>query len=596
MKIKIKAAACLIGASMLLSSCEFLDINPNGTFDETSVLTDAALAESFVVQIYADAWCHYDIYQSAYVSDECMVTSDNQYAWDIQTQGKMTPDQFPGAGTNNSNPVWIWPQTYATIAHINKFFEYADNMTGDEDLKRQLIGEMHFLRGFYYMELMKRFGGVPIITKVFTLDDPSMYDVKRASYKDCVAFVCEEFRLAAERLPYKYDVSKLGRATKGAALGYKSRLLLYAASAQWKDESGVTAKQAADAALEVIELNNHMYQLEPRFEDVFYNNQTPEAIYIRVHDQANPGQVSNYFTGWGAPCGWGGYSVMSVSQGLVDAFELSNGVMPTEALYDGEFDKVLPGKPTEAQVLAAIDNGKYATNGGNPWQNRDPRFYASIVFENQTIFTGNSSMQGTVDSFIFPDLASGGSDSRLGSAWWNASKTGYSCRKLLDEKSLTNVWTSGSNKPAIFMRLAEIYLNYAEASYLDGDEPTARTYLNYVRQRARKSSNDPKMLPDVTVGGDELFKAIQRERRVELAFEDQRYYDVRRWKIAETTETKPIRGVDVITNWDMTKRLYLLKTAQSRVFVSPNYNLYPIPNSERRRNPNLEQNPGYGGL
>lgn len=595
MKNKIKVAACLLGATALLSSCTFLDIEPNGQFDETSVLSDAALAESYVVQIYADSWCYFDAYASAYVSDECMVTSDNQYAWDIQTQGKMTPDQFPGAGTNNGNPVWIWPSTYSTIAHINKFFQYSDAMTGDAELKKQLIGEMHFLRGFFYMELMKRFGGVPIITNVFKLDDPRMYDVTRASYKECTKFVCDEFDLAAEALPFAYDGAQLGRATKGAALGYKSRQMLYAASAQWVGESGVTPRQAADAALEVINLNGKMYQLENRFEDLLYSNLTKEAIFIRVHDKVNPGQFSNYFTGWGAPCAWGGYSVMSVSQGLVDEFELSNNVMPTAALYDGEWTDIIGNGKTENEVIAAINGGKYAA-GESPWDNRDPRFYASITYDGQLLFNGE--LQATVDSFIYPDLASGGTSSRLSATAWNASKTGYSCRKLLDERSLNDlgVWGGGSDRPCFYMRLAEIYLNYAEAAYLAGDEGEAKTYLNYVRQRARRSSDDPRMLPDVTVGGAELFKAIQHERRVELAFEDFRYYDVRRWQIAEQTENKPIRGVDVIKDKNTRKRLFLLKTAQPRIFVSPNYNLFPIPNEERRKNPKIEQNPGYSGL
>lgn len=598
MKNKIITAACLLSTSVLLGSCTFLDLNPNGKLDETTVLTDAILAENYVVQAYADAYCFYDIYATAYVSDECMVTSDNQYSWDIQTQGKMDADQFPGAGTNNGNPVWIWPQTYATIARINKFFEYADNMTGNAELKKQLIGEMHFLRGFYYMELMKRFGGVPIITRVFSLDDSHMYDVTRASYADCVKFVCEEFRLAAEALPYEYGLSRLGRATKGAALGYKARLLLYSVSPQWKDQSGVTAQEAADAALAVIDLKDEngkvMYDLEPRFEDVFYNSRTKEAVFIRVHDQTNPGQTSNYFTGWGSPAGWGGYSIMSVSQGLVDAFEFAARKMPTADLYDGEFTDF--AKKSESEIRQAMTSGKYYNTGTSPYDGRDPRFYASIACDGMTLFPGTS-MEGTVDSFIFPDLKTGGSDSRLGSSWWNGSWTSYSCRKLLDEKSLTGVWTSGSNKPCIYMRLAEVYLNYAEASYWAGDESNARMYLNKVRERARRSSTVPNMLPDVNDSGDALLKAIQQERRVELAFEDHRYYDVRRWGIAETTESKPIRGMQVIKEGPNSEnRFYLLNTAQPRVFVSPNYNLYPIPNGERRKNPKLDQNPGYGGM
>lgn len=174
----------------------------------------------------------------------------------------------------------------------------------------------------------------------------------------------------------------------------------------------------------------------------------------------------------------------------VDSYEMADGTMPDKAWY---------------------------TNGttANPWENRDPRFYASIVCDGQQF------RDRTIEFWVNEDGKTGGNDSEYGRDNWNHSKTHYTIRKFMDE-SLLRSWSDKGKQPWIYCRLAEIYLNYAEAMFWDDKEDIARTYVNYVRERAR--GGNPDIVPDVTESGDALWKRIQNERKIELAFEEHRFF------------------------------------------------------------------------
>ena len=184
-------------------------------------------------------------------------------------------------------------------------------------------------------------------------------------------------------------------------------------------------------------------------------------------------------------------------------------------------------------------------------------------------------------------------DSEYGRDNWNHSKTHYTIRKFMDE-SLLRSWSDKGKQPWIYCRLAEIYLNYAEAMFWDGKEDIARTYVNYVRERAR--GGNPDIVPDVTESGDALWKRIQNERKIELAFEEHRFFDVRRWKIAEDTQVGQFHGVRITKMADGSKKYEVVNVGNKRNFVAPNHYLLPIPNYERRKNTAIEQNPGYSDL
>jgi hypothetical protein len=220
----------------------------------------------------------------------------------------------------------------------------------------------------------------------------------------------------------------------------------------------------------------------------------------------------------------------------------------------------------------------------NPWEGREPRFYASIVCDGQ-IFRGRE-MEFWVSS---EEGGMNGTDSEYGPEGWNTSKTRYAIRKFMNE-SLTNPWLDKCTQPFIYMRLGEIYLNYAEAMFYLGDEATARKYINLIRERARGGKMN--VLLDITATGNALLEKIRHERRIELAFEEHRYFDVRRWKIAEQTENEPAVKIQIFRDNNTGKKTYSFDVVQERKFFPQHY-LMPIPRSEILKNSLLEQNPFY---
>ena len=537
-----KIFVLIIVISSLFASCEFLDIEPLDSYTENSVFSDLALAEAYVTRNYILPVNGFNSTALRFVSDESHNNFNWGSAWTI-SRGQMTPDQFGSFG--------IWNSYYGYIRACNVFFNNVDKLPGSEDEKNRLIGEMTFFRAYYYMELINRYGGVPLITNTFELDDEDMM-IPRDSYDACVDFVVSEFTKAATLLPERWTGGNFGRATKGAALAMKSRVLLYAASPLWNTSNSLSKWQdAADAAKEVMNLG--IYQLDSDYKGLFINSNSPEIIFQRLYTN----EYSNNYDWQNTPNGWTGYSATCVSQSMVDSYEMEDGSMP--------------------------DASMYAEATSNPWAGREPRFYASIVCDGQ-IFRDDE-----VEFWINEDGKTGGKDSEFGTDNWNHSKTHYTIRKFMDE-SLKAPWTDKGGQPWIYSRYAEILLNYAEAIFHVGDEKEARRYINLVRKRARNGANE--VLPDITTSGDELLKAIQHERKIELAFEEHRFFDVRRWKIAEITDNIDVQGIKIVKKADGTKSYTIVKV-DDRAFTSPNHYLFPIPNDEIRKNNLLEQNPGY---
>lgn len=533
-------------ASVLLlsfASCDVLEMEPLDSYTEKTVFEDRALTEAYVIENYALPRTGWGRAALRFVCDESL----NNFNWESAytlNKGEMTPDQFGSFST--------WADYYKYIKNCNIFFSHPESLDlFDDEADRKLVeGEMIFFRAYYYMDLVNRFGGVPLLTRAYELDDPEMM-VPRNSYDECVKFVTDEFQRAANLLPDANTGSNFGRVTKGAALAMKSRMLLYAASPLWNPSNDVQKwKDAATAAEAVMAMG---YTLDPDYKGLFLNPKSPEIIFQRLYNS----EYGHWFDWENTPNGWNGYSVTCVLQNMVDSYEMADGTMP--------------------------DPANYATATSDPWLGRDPRFYASIVCDGQPF------RNGSVDFYVSEDGKWGGSDSELGTDSWNYAKTYYTIRKFMDE-SLDGIWLDKGKQPWIYCRLAEIYLNYAEAKFHCGDETTARTYVNYVRERARGGKAG--IVPDVTETGDALLARIQHERKIELAFEEHRFFDVRRWKIAEQTENFEAQGIKVTFMEDGTKR-YKIQKVQDRKFVAPNHYLLPIPRTEIQRNELLEQNPDY---
>lgn len=473
------------------------------------------------------------------------------------------------------NPDNLWPNFYLGIRRVNQFLVSTDSVNLDQyrldpapsaqtiyqnrlnDINRWKY-EARFLRAYFYFELVKRYGGVPLVSQIYSLD-ADVQATKRNTLAECIQYVTAECDSAAKNLPLIYPSTDLGRATKGAALALKSRMLLYAASdlfntTTWSGgysnpelisltgDRQARWKAAADAAKAVIDLAGTGYALNTNYRNLFITNSytLPEIIYSRRNGSSNDFEKANYPIGYDL-----GNSGTTPSQNLVDAYEMTDGT------------KFSWNNPVQA---------------ANPYANRDPRLGLNIILNNTT-YKGRP-----VEAWA------GGRD---GKGIVNATKTGYYLKKYVNE-NLNLLLNNTSVYSWNLFRLPEIYLNYAEA--LNEAAPgnaDIKTYVDRVRTRTGVA------LPALPAGlsQTDMRERIRNERRVELAFEDHRAWDVRRWLQGPQYLGAPLMGVDIVKNADGTFK-YTPITVESRVF-DPKMYLYPIPQGELNISKGISQNPGW---
>ncbi|WP_295795803.1 RagB/SusD family nutrient uptake outer membrane protein [Mucilaginibacter sp.] len=555
--MKNKIFICCYILCAIITSCkkDVLNKTPLDSYTDQSVWSDLSLAEAFannLSNVLPNAEHNWDnttnrTWALSSATDEAFNKFDD-YNASVMNSGSLTPD--------NLGVFDIWAPTYKTIQNCNIFLSKIDNVPGDQARRNGLKGEVTYLRAYAYFKLTRDYGGVPLITKPFDLN--SDFKAARNSYDECSGFIASELDKAAALLPVQQGSTSYGRATKGAALALKSTLLLYAASPQWNPTNDMGKWQkASDAAKAVIDLN--AFQLfNGNYADLF-TTKNSELIMVR---ETNKQYMWSAFQGvevFLSPSGFHGWASFAPSQNLVDAFGTADGKDVTD--------------PTSGY------------NPQHPYVNRDPRFYQDIVFDGrpygQPAFCQDRYGVGSTNVAEFYE---GGLDSPQGWDKWNNSVTRYTFRKYCDTTYNFNSETQ-TNKFWIVSRLSEIYLNYAEAQFYLGNNATAIQYLNLIRQRA-----GVKNLLSSALSGAALENKIRNERQVELCLEGHRYYDVRRWKIADVTENKPLMGVVITKNGNGSKT-YNYTQVQTRAF-KPQHYLLPIPTSEINRT-KLVQNTGY---
>ncbi|WP_303919459.1 RagB/SusD family nutrient uptake outer membrane protein [Draconibacterium sediminis] len=579
MKNNIKILYLLVITISLLASCreeDILDKSPLTEISEADVWTDPALVESFVNARYnkiGHGWA--ESWQSSVVDESYLTWSRGCEPY---TQGYVSATDL-----GRMNGAWwgwdnrAWSTVWGNISNCNMFFERVEGVEfADEALKNRLVGEMTFIRALMYFDLVSRWGAMPIITDAYTLADREEFlNVERDTYKENVDFIVSECDKAAELLPGSYSGSNIGRATKVAALALKSRMLLYAAS-PLMNQSGVNelvgypspdadrwqkasdaAKACIDAALENgYALYDNYDDVKTNYTQLFLDCGNSEVLFDRQGGSSSDGLNLSYLDQSNGPNGYGQWGGNTPVAELVDDFEMADGT---------KF------------------NWSNPDHSANPYANRDARLYAAVLSD------GDEWMGREVETYLIADesgtIVSGGKDTRYGQDNWNASITGYNIRKFMDETYQTNSWNFPNPKNWIWFRLGEQYLNYAEALYQQGLESEAREALNVIRNRAK--------MPDVTDSGDELWQRIVNERRVELCFEEHRYFDVRRWMIAEDVLNRNATGVEIVLNPDGTKKYTPGILVEQRQFNAPAMYWMPIPKSETDKNPNFQQNPNY---
>jgi len=527
------------------SSCQkdFLEKKPLDLISDASVWRDIVLVNAYTSQVYSTMFAGWIDNNRLDISSDDGHGIEKGDAQLIQ-RGEVTPSNM---GYLRSS----WTSYYTTITGCNNFLGriQGENLeilkAKDETRVNQMIGEMKVLRAYSYFRLLALYGGVPLIKEPFDLNDDFM--IPRNTYDEVLEFVVNELDEAAGLLPLSWDTKNLGRVTKGAALAIKSRALLYAAS-PWHNPNNDISKwqKAADATKAVIDLN--LYSLNPDYKGTFTEagNFNKEVIFCMVINQGLKYSGEYRIERKLYSNGSGGWSHPGPTQNLIDCYERTNGLLPKD---DPSYDPQ------------------------NPYVNRDPRFYASILYN-------GAPWQGRQMEMFLP----GGKDSNEGFTGWNASWTGYNIRKFVTESIVSPDNYKTSNPAWIYCRYGEILLNYAEAQFYLGREDIAREYLNKVR--SRPSVN----MPPVTDSGANLEKRIRNERRIELYAEEHRFFDMRRWKLV--FDDKNLYRVNIAKNPSTGKITYSIAAFQKWDLPAKMY-LAPIPIDEIEKDAMLEQNPGY---
>jgi hypothetical protein len=514
-----------------------LNVTPTDRISDAAIIADSSLFEDFVINRYMGAKLQdkegegtnpgfgrgFEYALWASITDESIYNSDDN-TWLVQ-RGQLAPENTGITGT-------IWSRSYRSIRECNYALSKIDQVKMSEGHKKILTAEIKFIRAYRYHDLIRNFGQIVLVgDKVYELGedftDPAIFT--KSSITEGMQYITGQLDEAAADLPSQ---NTLGRATSGAALALKSRLLLYAASPLY---NAGTWQAAADAAQVAMNLN---YSLNPDYRTLFLTPSSSEIIFERLYIKGARHvclEISN------APNGYGGWAGNSPLQNLVDAYEVK-----VDANTSVPFDW---NNTTHAQA---------------PYDNRDPRFYATILY-NGAEYRGRE-----IETF-----EPGGKDSKDGRDNWNTSKTGYYLYKFIDTNlPIDNPWDVAGTQPWIYLRYAEVLLNYAEAqNEASGPDASVYSAINLIRQRAG--------MPNLPAGlsQDEMRLRIRNERQVELAFEEHRFYDVRRWKIAMDTENVPAYGIsiskDASDNLTYTRKVAL----DGKMFAEKHYWL-PIPRTE----------------
>lgn len=598
----------------LLTSCkkDFLNTTPLNSPSASSTWADPNLSEAYVTELYNGL-------HDAELNQESMDCITDNALYNFWRMDMMEANISP-SNLNWVNNTYEWGEMYARIRSANISLENLAKAPFDKTLVDRLKGEAYFMRAYFYNQLLRYYGGVPLVKSSYSASAAD-FTIARSSYSDCVDFIVSDLNTAATLLQGK-ALAK-GRATSDAALALKARVLLYAASdlhdIPTASANSATIKafahpellgylsgdrkarwQAAQtAALAVMNLGTYGYML---------NLSAPAATaaagslnYQNAYLSRNGGEAeivfaryySNTKDEWGAwygrnNCtnGYHGWTSSMPTQNMVDDYEMMDG---------SKFDWT------------------NATEAAAPYTNRDPRFYASILYDGAPwkprtadgagIDPFNEIQMGTYQtgSSASP-VTYYGLDTRQGPIEnWNGTRTGYAIRKFMDPNPAIVDNNTRSEVPSPLIRYTEVVYNYVETCIELGDEVNARLWLNRVRFRSG--------MPAITDAGAALKQRYRDERNVELMFEEQRFYDARRWMIAPTTlgnkariikivgTLKPGKSVSVYRyNTDNFNYTYTVQNldpgVENRTWDDKLY-FPPISRDEVNKNNKLVQNPGY---
>ncbi|WP_215223146.1 RagB/SusD family nutrient uptake outer membrane protein [Echinicola shivajiensis] len=598
-------ALALMGQLLFSSSCneDFLNTVPDNITTLEDVFTNKNMTEEWLARIYNPIPQMWD---QPYGTPWSGQSDEVNYAWSQPAinSGALTP-------VNTSPNHWDW--YYQTIRSAGIFLENIDmnqeilEQPGGPQLITQYKGEVRFLRAYFYWLMMKQYGPIVIMGES-TLPPEADFQIPRSTWDECVAYVLSEMDKAHELVPEKHlnpnnpnqeDLQQTGRITKPIIKAVQSQILLYHASplfngntslGNFKNQDGTVLfnqtyeearwKDAADAAKEVIDMGLwNLYEVDHEdpfvkgylsSKELMYNGWETEGIWLRPDNNVNGSWERHCSPRNANGQAWNG---IAVTQEMVDDFRMANGKSidnPTSGYSESGFTS---------------EGSEYYTAGTyNMYVGREPRFYVNVTFNGATVpvvsvpgsdyvefyFSGNSGKQGAPRDWPI---------------------TGYTARKNIHPNT---DFRSGTNfsRPAMMIRLGEVYLNYIEAlnEYSPG-HPDILIYLNRIRNRGGLADYDG------STDQATMRKEIRLERQIELMYEGHRYWDVRRWKIPDTEEDHQggeFHGMNIEAGGYMSDPAFHQRVvAFTRADWRDKFYFYPIPQREIDRNKALVQFPGY---
>lgn len=577
----------------LFTSCEdafgdYLDKQPSNELTEEEVFGSWKNTEAFYYDIYNFLRHGIGRINNSWM-DSATDLAETSYSWGGARSSFNIGNYYASSG--GPEMIDTWGHYYRAIRKCNMVIERIHDVPlGAEETAEsrqikvdRILSEVRVFRAYFYWELALRYGAIPIIENSLDPDADNL-DIKRPeSVKTCFDFILKELNesysnllddviAADEESLTQIKRSDLGRITKGVNLALQSRIKLYLASPRYQSLGIVTWQQAADAAELFIktygEEGNKRYEL---YKDIDASKGYQLAINRRVYDGnnevifwRNDGQ-----SGWlpsESPVGFGGNGGLCPSQNLVDMYDMANGSSPFT-----QYDET--GSAVYTNGVPAV-NGTSGYSDQAPYDNRDPRMAKTVLYNGAMWW--NRAI----------DVTTGGSDNPNGNA--NATPTGYYNRKYMDDSQTHYINGGTMYRNWIYIRYAEILLNYAEAlNEVSGPGAAVFNTLQKLRDRVGMTAK----LANRTdlQNKDNLRNFIRKERTVELAFEDHRSWDVRRWNKAVEALSRPVYGMTITRNGASLN--FKRKVAQERVFAEKMY-LYPVPEEEIWKT-RMQNNPGW---
>lgn len=544
MKINIKYLTIVAFMALALASCgKFLEIESKSQVSDNTLWSTSENADLFLNNIYSSLTGPFN------TDDPRENWTDNSMASRVgpQSRNLIALSQY---APNNSPSEW---GQYNNIRKANLFIEKVSSSELPEDWKKLRLAEARFLRAYFYSKLWMSYGGVPIIVNVLNINEQGDAVFQpRNSVEDTFKFIVDECSAIAADLPLNVEA---GRASRGSALTLKGWVELVWASPLYNVTDDISRWQtAAKTNKEVIDLG--VYSLFPDYNTLHFeeNNNNQEVIFDKQYlggtslGGSREGLQGPWRVG-GTQRSWGN---VNPTQELIDEYAMSNGLTITD--------------PASGY------------NPQKPYEGREKRFYQSIIYDGSEWLGFEMVMKQGVGSPNATDL----SDVN------EATNTGYSLRKGLNPVYAINGNNRQNSGSFVIFRYAEVLLSFAEAEN-ESNGPSSAVYeaINLVRQRSE--------LPVLKEGlsKDEMRKAIHRERRVELAFEEKRWDDLIRLKLAEKNLNGHLHGMLIQKENNMwVYKVIPAPGGQRQFFADRNYFL-PIPQSAIDRNPKITQNPNY---